>query len=269
MKKTSLMLILLAIPLCITACIPQEPAIEVGSTRTTAPAAAASTADAIASGTVSETMNTGGYTYVQVDTGSEKVWAAAPECVVNVGDQVVIPQGAPMYDYHSKTLDRDFELVYFVASFQDASGAPLSGGSGMLSGHPPMSGGHGSLTGAHGGIPQDTKAAEIDLSGVEKAEGGHTVSEIYAEKSDLSGKEVTVRGKVVKFNAQIMGKNWLHIRDGSGEADAGTNDVTVTSDTAAQVGDTVLVTGQVHLDKDFGYGYQYDVIIEDAQVAVE
>ena len=74
---------------------------------------------------------------------------------------------------------------------------------------------------------------------------------------------------MVKFNQQIMGKNWLHIRDGSGEADAKTNDLTVTTGVTAKVGDTVLVTGKLVLDKDFGYGYKYAVIIEDAKVTVE
>jgi hypothetical protein len=248
-------------PLFLTACNGEKPAGEDASGRETAAAATSEAADAIVSGEVIETMNTGGYTYVQVDTGSEKIWAAAPECVVKVGDQVVIPQGIAMQDYHSKTLDREFELVYFVGSIQSDSGEPLTPAKGMPSGHPPMAG--------HGATPHKTAPAEIDVSGVKKAEGGRTVADIYANKTELSDKEVILRGKVVKYNHQIMGKNWLHVRDGSGDADAGTNDLTVTTDVAVHVGDTVLVTGQVHLDKDFGYGYQYDVIIEDAQVVVE
>jgi hypothetical protein len=91
---------------------------------------------------------------------------------------------------------------------------------------------------------------------------------VFAEKDALVGKPVTVRGKVVKANSGIMGKNWIHVRDGSGSD--GTNDLTVTTTTAQpNVGDTVLVTGPVSLNKDFGMGYQYDVIVEDAQVTVE
>ena len=111
-------------------------------------------------------------------------------------------------------------------------------------------------------------AADVDLSGIAKAEGGKTVAEVFAEKDQLAGQPVTVRGKVVKTNANIMGKNWLHVRDGSG-AD-GTNDLTVTTTgTIPNVGDTVVVTGPVVLNKDFGMGYQYDVIVEDAAVTVE
>jgi hypothetical protein len=213
------------------------------------------TSNALAAGPVIETMNSGGYTYVLVDGGGSKIWAAAPECVVSVGDQVVVPAGAPMPNFHSETLDRDFELVYFVNAIQSSVGEPLPKGKGVPAGHSSMAG--------------KSPPTEVDVSGVEKAEGGKTVAEIYGNKADLSNKEVTVRGKVVKFNAQIMGKNWLHVRDGSGDAETGTNDLTVTTDVAARIGDTVLVTGVIHLDKDFGYGYKYDVIIEDAQVVVE
>jgi hypothetical protein len=118
------------------------------------------------------------------------------------------------------------------------------------------------------GHPTAEPGAEVDLSGIAKAEGGKTVAEVFAEKDALAGKPVTVRGKVVKVNAGIMGKNWLHVRDGSGAE--GTNDLTVT--TAAELpelGATVVVTGPVTLDKDFGAGYAYDVIVEDAEIKVE
>ena len=108
----------------------------------------------------------------------------------------------------------------------------------------------------------------VDLSGIERAEGGKTIAEVFAEKDQLAGETIVFRGKVVKTNAGIMGKNWLHIRDGSG-AD-GTNDLTVTTiEVLPNVGDTVIVSGPVVLNKDFGMGYQYDIIIEDADVTVE
>ena len=121
-------------------------------------------------------------------------------------------------------------------------------------------------------MPADHPAAkpgeQVDLSGIAKAEGGKTVAEVFAEKDALAGKPVTVRGKVVKVNGGIMGKNWLHVRDGSGAE--GTNDLTVT--TAGELpalGATVVVIGPVTLNKDFGMGYAYDVIVEDAEVKVE
>lgn len=108
----------------------------------------------------------------------------------------------------------------------------------------------------------------VDLSGIEKADGGKTIAEVFAEKDQLAGQAVVFRGKVVKVNANIMGKNWLHVRDGSGEE--GTNDLTVTTaDVLPEIGDTVLVTGTVALNKDFGMGYQYAILVEDAEVVVE
>jgi hypothetical protein len=113
-----------------------------------------------------------------------------------------------------------------------------------------------------------TDAAPVDLAGIAKADGGKTVADVFAEKDALAGKPVAVRGKVVKVNSGIMGKTWIHVRDGSGAE--GTSDLTVTTTTAQpNVGDTVLVTGPVSRNKDFGMGYQYDVIVEDAQVTVE
>jgi hypothetical protein len=91
---------------------------------------------------------------------------------------------------------------------------------------------------------------------------------VFAGKEQLAGQTVAFRGKVVKTNPNIMGRNWLHVRDGSG-AD-GTNDLTVTTAGAVpNVGDIVVVRGSVALNKDFGMGYQYDVIIEEAEVTVE
>jgi hypothetical protein len=118
--------------------------------------------------------------------------------------------------------------------------------------------------------PAAKPVAEVDLAGIAKAEGGKTVAEVFAEKDQLAGQKVTVRGKVVKANSGIMGKDWVHVRDGSGAE--GANDLTVTANAGAatvKVGDTVLVTGTVALNKDFGMGYQYPVIVEDAEVKAE
>lgn len=109
---------------------------------------------------------------------------------------------------------------------------------------------------------------EVDLAGIAKAEGGKTVAEVYAEKDALADTTVAVRGKVVKVNAGIMDRNWLHVRDGSGEE--GTNDLTVTTTAELpEVGETVLVSGKLAVNKDFGMGYQYPVILEDAELTIE
>ena len=201
----------------------------------------------LGTGKVVETMNSGGYTYVKVAIGGGEVWAAGPETAVAVGDTVSLPEGAPMKGYHSKTLDRTFDMVYFVPAI----------GKGGASG-----------TNAHGTASAGKPAAvAAKVEGIAKAEGGKTVAEIFASKAALGGKPVILRGKVVKYNAAIMGHNWLHIQDGSGAA--GTNDLTITTNDKVAVGDTVLVRGTVVLDKDFGAGYKYDVLVEEASVTKE
>ena len=110
-------------------------------------------------------------------------------------------------------------------------------------------------------------APKFDFSKIVKPKDGKTVQEVYQEKDKLNGKRVTMRGKVVKFNEAIMGKNWLHLRDGTGKEPA--NDLTVTTQAKAKVGDTVLLDGTVTLDKNLGAGYNYDAIIEDAKVKIE
>ena len=207
------------------------------------------------SGKVVETMDASGYTYVLVDNGSKKVWVAATRFPVKLGDSVATTQGMPMQNYHSKTLNRDFDLVYFTGSLTVNGVEPTikSNPLEIPKNHPPV-------TGA-------SAVAKVDLSGIKRAEGGKTVKEIFADKQNLSGQLVKVRGKVVKYNPMIMGKNWIHIKDGTGAE--GSNDLLVTTSSTAKIGDTILVAGTVSINKDFGAGYKYAVLIEDAKLKVE
>ena len=107
------------------------------------------------------------------------------------------------------------------------------------------------------------ESAEKDTTASTKVDV-YKVEDVYAKKDKLSGKKVAVKGKVVKFNAGIMGKNWVHVQDGSGKQ--GTNDITATTSQSASVGETVLITGILAVNKDFGGGYKYEVIIEEATV---
>jgi hypothetical protein len=202
-------------------------------------------------GKVVETMNAAGYTYVQVDGGAQKIWAAAPQFAVAVGDTVVVPSGMPMRDFYSKTLKRTFDLVYFVSSIE-VLGTQTADRKVMA---------------AHGAGAATPPAVAVDLSNIKKPEGGETVAELYAKKAALAGKAVVVRGRVVKFTAAVMGKNWIHVRDGTGTK--GSDDLTITTSTTATVGNTVLVRGKLSTDRDFGFGYRYDILIEDAKVDVE
>ncbi len=216
------------------------------------------------SGEVVETMEAGGYTYVLVDTGSEQIWAASNQFVVAQGDRVTVPIESPMADFHSETLDRSFDLIYFASrivpegtALGGGMGSPHGGtmGGGMVSDHAPTMGGH--TTAADAGVEEGT---------IDTPEGGLKIAAIWADRKVLSGKTVVVSGKVVKYNGGLMGTNWLHIQDGSGSAAESTNDLTVTSATPVAVGDIVTVTGALTLDKDFGSGYRYAAIIMDAEI---
>ncbi|HBO85000.1 MAG: hypothetical protein A2073_03450 [Deltaproteobacteria bacterium GWC2_42_11] len=102
---------------------------------------------------------------------------------------------------------------------------------------------------------------------ITKVKEGYTVEELFSQKDKLKGKKVSVRGKVVKFNADIIGKNWLHLQDGTGKT--GSDDITVTTKQTASVGDIVIITGVLATNKDIGSGYSYNVIIEEATIRVD
>jgi hypothetical protein len=207
------------------------------------------TAGGTVSGTVVETMNASSYTYVRVDTGDGEIWAAANRFEVAVGDRVTVPLEMPMEGFHSDALDRDFDRIYFASAILPEDAAA---GQGMPASH-----------GAPVARPLGPDSA------VAPAEGGVTVAEVWNRRSALAGSTVTVRGRVVKVNAQIMGRNWLHIQDGSGDEGLGTHDLTVTSADSAPVGSVVTVTGTVAVDQDFGFGYSYDVMVTDASLIRE
>lgn len=266
MKYLHLIVIaLLAIGL--TACKDSKPTTK-GQVSTVAPQATAAKAQQPTtqpgmtqqmSGTVLETMDTAGYTYVKVKTADKDIWAAAPQFKVAVGDQVIIPAGMIMPNYHSNTLNRDFKELYFVSNII-APNAQMALSADGTTKCPNNTSGSMAHTKADPTI-------EVDFSDLKKADNGYTIAEIFAQKDKLANKEITLRAKVVKFSPRIMKTNWLHLEDGS--VTTGTRDLTVTSHAQAAVGDTVVVKGTLDLNQDFGYGYKYDLIIQDAQVTVE
>ncbi len=215
-------------------------------------------------GTVLETLDAGPYTYLRLKTQKGETWAAVNKANVKKGSEVTIVNPLPMDGFESKTLKRKFDHIVFGS----LAGAPGAGSSDLASGHGSRSATPSqNLAESHANVsdaPADT--AKIN---VKKAEGanGKTVAEIFSAKSSLKDTKVEVRGKVVKYNPGIMGKNWIHIRDGSGSREKKDDDITVTTLDSAAVGDTVLVKGTVRLNRDFGAGYTYPVIIEDAKVS--
>jgi hypothetical protein len=288
-----------ALALAVAACKRSEaptaaaPAAPVAGAPASAPGAAPAMPEPI-KGKILEKLEAEPYSYLKLATASGEIWAAVYKTDAAKGAEVVVEGPLPMKGFESKALNKKFDVVYFgTLQGQTAAPAARAGGpAGMPPGGmppgaappamppggmpamPPPGMGAGGMP--PGGMPPNIGAqhaaaaagpAEVGDVKVEKAKGDNakTVAEVYAQKVQLKDKKVTLRGKVVKYNAGIMGKNWLHVRDGTGAQAKGDNDITVTTSGGEwQVGDVVTVVGTVRTDKDFGAGYAYPVIIEEA-----
>jgi len=214
------------------------------------------------SGKVAETMNSGGYTYVLLDTSGEKIWVAVPEMHVTMGEEVVLKPGMEMVNFTSSTLNRTFERVIFSTGPVSEKGELVGKNVEMPPGDSPMK---MMKAPASGGMGVGTPIEDVK---VEKATGrdAYTIAEIYEKKSGLCNNKILVRGKVVKVLPRIMGKNWIHLQDGSGDGKKGNYDLVVTSQDMPSVGEVITISGTVYTDKDFGAGYKYNVIIEEASI---
>ena len=194
----------------------------------------------VVKGEVLEVKDVDSYTYLRLKTADGEMWAAVAKAPLKKGAKVTVENVMVMNNFESKSLKKTFDKI----AFGNLAGA-------------------GSPMGAHGGAPK------VDFTGdvkVAKAGGAdaRTVAEVVTKSAELKDKKVAVRGKVVKFTGAVMGKNWIHLRDGSGSAADKTDDVLVTTMDKANIGDTVLVKGVVRTNKDFGSGYSYKVLIEEA-----
>jgi len=202
-------------------------------------------------GEVLETMDSGGYTYVLIESDPEPLWAAGPQTSVKVGDVVEISQGMPMNQFASNTLNRTFELLYFVSAITNLT-TPVA---------------------EQPALPQTSasqpEAEEIGDVSVAELEAGQNIAWVYANSDSLADQSISLRGKVVKYNSNILGWNFIHIQDGSGDAAEGTNDLTVISKAQTAVGNTVVLSGKLILDKDFGSGYRFPLLLEDATITTE
>jgi len=240
---------LLALILVLPACEKGDPAPAPAPAPAAAPAAVAPAAEVAAPGAMTKITNIQGkvlerldassYSYLRIAGPDGEVWAAVPQT---------------------------FDTIYFGNLAGQAAGAQgVAVDRGKMAAAAVMgddkAGAVDEAMAAHG----SPAVAAADVH-VDKAPGGLSVGEIWAQKSDLAGKVVTVRGKVVKYNGNILGKNWLHVQDGSGDPTSATHDITVTTMDVAAVGDVVTVTGTLALDQDFGAGYAYAALLQEAKV---
>ncbi len=195
---------------------------------------------------VTKAIQANSYTYLLVEEGGQAYWIAVDKMEPAIGGTYYYTQAMEMNDFHSKDLDTTFAQVFFVQDLGTEQAAEQP----AMNAQPTAPG---------------RRAVEFDDAiRVEPATGGITVAQLFGDKAGYSGKEVLLRGQVTKVNNDIMDRNWVHIQDGT-ETD-GQFDLTFTTDSYVKVGDVVTVQGKVALDKDFGAGYFYDVIVEGAKV---
>ncbi|HBH62373.1 MAG TPA: DNA-binding protein [Nitrospiraceae bacterium] len=196
------------------------------------------------SGKVLETMDSGGYTYINMQKNGKSTWVAVPQTKVTVGQEISVAPGMVMPDFKSNTLNRTFDTIVFSSG--------IVGQESKVSGQKSSEG----------------KQAEAKKIKVEKAAGpdAYTVAELHQKSATLDKKNIVLKGQVVKVSQAIMGKNWVHIQDGSGDSSNGSHNIVVTTQDLPSVGDIVTAQGTLFKDKDFGSGYKYAVIVEEASI---
>lgn len=192
---------------------------------------------------VEEVVQTSNYTYLKVNDNGTENWIAVTRMEAAAGETYYYNEGMEMKNFESKELNRTFESVYFV---QEISKEPIIAGIPVPEGHVKAEGGKGE------GIS------------VAPADGSVSIADLYAKRADFSGKTIKMKGQVVKVNNEVMDKNWIHLQDGTGSTDD--FDLTVTTLEKVEVGDVVTFEGVITLKKDFGYGYFYELIMEDAKL---
>ncbi len=196
---------------------------------------------------VQEVIQAASYTYLRVTEDGKEYWIATAKQPIEAGITLTYGDGLEMKDFTSKELDRVFESIFFVGLMGTSNSTALKG---------------------DGVSPHSNKKVSAAKSiSVEKVAGSMSIEELYADMSAIDGKVVTVRGEVTKFNSGIMGRNWIHLQDGTSKDNY--FDVTITTNVTVKEGDVVMFSGKVALNKDFGAGYIYDLIIEEAEIAAE
>ncbi len=199
------------------------------------------------SGIVEQVIQTSNYTYSYVKVADDiEYWIAVARMDIHAGETIYFNKGMEMIDFHSKELDRTFPSIFFI---QMASTDPTGGMA------------HANMT--EGGKPVKQTIEKMEFK-IQKAADGITIEELYKDPQKYNGKKVRIRGKITTFSKEILNMNWAHLQDGS-EYD-GNFDLKVTTAEIVNVDATVTFEGTIELDKDYGYGYYYPVIMQDAVI---
>ena len=188
-------------------------------------------------GTVVDTMNGGGYTYLQIDDTKKKYWVAVEGVKIEKGTEVRFTEELRAKNFESKALNRTFDEIVFASNLQHRTNVPEKGNLELIS--------------------EQVKESPY------KQKDTMSVKDVWEKRVSLKEKTIAIRGKVVKASPNIMGRNWVHIQDGTGEGNE-VGRVVFTSKELPKVGDVVIASGVVSVDKDFGSGYSYKIIVENA-----
>ncbi len=201
---------------------------------------------------VEEVLQANEYTYLRVKENDKEMWMAIPKMEAQVGETYYYKGGYPMTDFKSKDLNRTFDEVIFLEGLSKTPilDAPQDA--------PNIENPH-----ANQQQPQKPNITKSEIK-VEHNNGEISISEMFQNKEKYAGQVVKVKGVVVKYSSQIMNKNWVHLQDGTDFN--GKFDLTITTNEEVKVNDTVTFEGPLSVGKDFGYGYFYEIIIEDAKI---
>jgi len=211
-------------------------------------------------GSLTETFNAGGYTYAKLSTPKGDIWSAGPVTKLNKGDKISFASKMLMKNFRSKSTERDFKEIYFAKSFTV---------NGKRTGLMPMAKTSTSTAKKNphnnSAMPHSQAMSSMPLiKPIKKAAKGQDIAEIIAKENTLRGKTVIVRGQVTKVTSNILGANWVHIRDSSTQ-----QDLTLTTSGTTKTGDIILVKGIFSVNKDFGKGFVIDRVIADAKIKIE
>lgn len=205
---------------------------------------------------VEEVIQTSQYTYLKVSENGTENWIAVTRQEAAVGETYYYEKALEMSNFKSKELNRTFASIYFV---QEISKQPIAA-AGMQSPASPADPMQAAAATHTGKVPEGKKEG-ISIT---PATGSVTIAELYKSRTSYAGKKIKMKGQIVKINEQVMGKNWIHLQDGTGTSDD--FDLTVTTLDGAKMDEVVTFEGTISLDKDFSHGYVYKIIMEDARL---
>jgi hypothetical protein len=203
--------------------------------------------EATLSGTVKEHVEVAQYTYLRLATDGGEAWAAVYRAPVKDGTAVTVQRAVRLAGFHSRELNRDFDAIWF----------------GVLPGHEAAPAESASAT-------APAPAASASAAGLPLPKGAMAIADLAKNAASLEGKQVTVAGHVVKETDQILGRNWIHLQDGTGDPADKSNDVLVTTEAGSPthaLGEEVVATGTVRTKQDFGAGYAYAFLLEKAALS--